>query len=158
MGNARGQTMFSMGDGVAGTVGTLSTPAQANDSVGELQLYDESSDSWVSIPYSKLIEQSRRFIEHANGEPLRRRSQNDPLKKTLESEFGAVLVIRPNIEHWMLGTRLRPLVSFFLRSQTAGALPLLFSPLPSELTEHRRDHGQGWPRLPWRHALGPDRA
>ena len=77
---------------------------QASSSTsGDLKLYDESSDSFVVIPYHKLLEQCRRFIARANA-MARQRSREDPLQQVvIPDEIGAVLLIRPNIEHWMLG-------------------------------------------------------
>lgn len=74
-----------------------------NDAQGDVRLYDESSDSWVVIPYRKLLEQCRRFIARANSAG-QRRTRDDPLKDVvIPDEIGAVLLLRPNIEHWMLG-------------------------------------------------------
>jgi hypothetical protein len=70
---------------------------------GDLKLYDESSDSFVVISYQKLLEQCRRFIARANA-MARQRSRDDPLQQVvIPDDIGAVLLIRPNIEHWMLG-------------------------------------------------------
>ena len=68
---------------------------------GDLRLYDESSDSFVIIPYKKLLDQCRRFITRAN---RINRQNEDPLSGVvIPDEIGAVLLIRPNIEHHMLG-------------------------------------------------------
>ena len=73
------------------------------DSQGDLRLYDESSDSFVIIPYSKLLEQCRRFIARAN-RVAGQRQRDDPLSQVhIPDEIGSVLVLRPNIEHHMLG-------------------------------------------------------
>ena len=74
-----------------------------HSTAGDLKLYDESSDSFVVISYQKLLEQCRRFIARANA-MARQRSREDPLQQVvIPDEIGAVLLIRPNIEHWMLG-------------------------------------------------------
>lgn len=73
------------------------------DSQGEVKLYDESSDSFVIIPYRKLLEQCRRFIMRAN-RMAAQRQRDDPLADVIiPDEIGAVLLLRPNIEHYMLG-------------------------------------------------------
>jgi hypothetical protein len=70
---------------------------------GDVKLYDESSDSFVVISYQKLLEQCRRFAARANA-MARNRSRDDPLQHVvIPDEVGAVLLLRPNIEHWMLG-------------------------------------------------------
>ena len=75
----------------------------AEDTQGDVKLYDESSDSFVVIPYSKLLQQCRRFIARANN-MAQSRSRDDPLKDVvIPDEIGSVLLLRPNIEHWMLG-------------------------------------------------------
>lgn len=72
------------------------------DSQGDVRIYDESSDSFIIIPYRKLLEQCRRFAARSNAMALNR-SRDDPLKDVLISdEIGAVLMLRPNIEHFML--------------------------------------------------------
>ena len=74
-----------------------------NDAQGDLRLYDESSDSFVMIPYSKLLTQCRRFIAKANS-IAGMRARDDPLSSVhIPEEIGAVLLLRPNIEHYMLG-------------------------------------------------------
>ena len=71
------------------------------DAQGEVRMYDESSDSFVVIPYAKLLEQCRRFIKRANGE---RRGPDDPLSVVrIPDTIQSVLLLRPNIEHQMLG-------------------------------------------------------
>ena len=78
-------------------------PADTEDAQGEVKLYDEGSDSFVVIPYRKLLEQCRRFISRANT-MANRRPRDDPLFGVLiPEEIGSVLLLRPNIEHWMLG-------------------------------------------------------
>ena len=78
-------------------------PADPEDAQGEVKLYDEGSDSFVVIPYRKLLEQCRRFISRANT-MANRRPRDDPLFGVLiPEEIGSVLLLRPNIEHWMLG-------------------------------------------------------
>ena len=85
--------------------GSAASAAQGRggDAQGEVRLYDESSDSFVVIPYKKLLEQARRFITRANAlQP--RRSREDPLFHVrIPEEIGSVLLLRPNIEHAMLG-------------------------------------------------------
>ena len=74
--------------------------AQGGDSVGDVRLYDESSDSFVSIPYAKLLDQSRRFIARANAT---RRQPDDPLDGVrIPDTIQSVLLLRLNIEHTML--------------------------------------------------------
>jgi hypothetical protein len=76
---------------------------QAGDAQGEVRLYDESSDSFVIIPYSKLLEQCRRFITLAN-RTAAQRPPDDPLSEVrIPDTIQAVLLLRPNIEHQMLG-------------------------------------------------------
>jgi hypothetical protein len=83
---------LALGDGG----GTLAAP-------GSIRLYDESSDSFVVIRYEKLLEQCRKFIARANAIG-RRRPTDDPLSQVVIPEnIGSVLLIRPNIEHYMLG-------------------------------------------------------
>ena len=73
------------------------------DAQGELRIYDESSDSFVVIPYKKLLEQARRFITRAN-HVAATRQPDDPLANVvIPEEISAVLLLRPNIEHYMLG-------------------------------------------------------
>jgi hypothetical protein len=73
------------------------------DSKGDVRLYDEGSDSFVIITYKKLLEQCRRFIARANG-GASRRSPDDPLSEVrIPDTIGSVLLLRPNIEHQMLG-------------------------------------------------------
>ena len=78
--------------------------AAANDiAKGSVRLYDESSDSFVVLRYEKIIEQCRRFIQRANAYAAMR-APDDPLAQVLiPDEIGSVLLIRPNIEHYMLG-------------------------------------------------------
>jgi hypothetical protein len=76
---------------------------QGINSVGAVRLYDESSDSFVVLRYDKILEQCRRFITRANT-AAQRRLHDDPLHQMLIPEqIGSVLLIRPNIEHYMLG-------------------------------------------------------
>ena len=73
------------------------------DSQGEVRLYDESSDSFVVIPYKKLLDQCRRFIARAN-DMAGRRNREDPLYDVrVPDAIGSVLLLRINIEHSMLG-------------------------------------------------------
>jgi hypothetical protein len=82
---------------------SASVEGRTIESRGDLKLYDESSDSFVVISYQKLLEQCRRFTARANA-MARQRSRDDPLHQVvIPDEVGAVLLIRPNIEHWMLG-------------------------------------------------------
>ena len=75
----------------------------AFDTAGEVRLYDESSDSFVVIPYKKILDQCRHFIARANA-AARRRNREDPLADVMiPEEIGSVLLLRPNIEHQMLG-------------------------------------------------------
>ena len=79
------------------------TTTMVDGPAGEVRLYDESSDSFVIISYKKLLEQCRRFAQRAN-HLARMRQGDDPLCNVLiPDEIGAVLLIRPNIEHHMLG-------------------------------------------------------
>jgi len=85
----------------------LSQDAQAvameGDANGEIRLYDESSDSFVVISYKKLLEQCRRFMARAN-RVAQRRQRDDPLAHVnIPEQIGSVLLLRPNIEHFMLG-------------------------------------------------------
>jgi hypothetical protein len=74
-----------------------------NDVNGELRLYDEGSDSFVVVSYRKLLEQCRRFITRAN-RVARARHGEDPLSGIIiPDQISAVLILRPNIEHYMLG-------------------------------------------------------
>ena len=76
---------------------------QPSGAAGAVRLYDESSDSFVVLRYEKLLEQGRRFIQRANA-LAQRRPFDDPLAQVLLPEqIGSVLLIRPNIEHYMLG-------------------------------------------------------
>jgi len=73
------------------------------DTNGEIKLYDESSDSFVVISYKKILEQCRRFITRANAIAARRQ-RDDPLSQVvIPDQIGSVLLLRPNIEHFMLG-------------------------------------------------------
>jgi len=90
-------------DGVLSSDGTVVPRSSDSDTNGEIRLYDESSDSFVCITYRKLLEQCRRFIAKANA-AASRRSRDDPLAEVLIPEqIGSVLLLRPNIEHHMLG-------------------------------------------------------
>ena len=73
------------------------------DSAGAVRLYDESSDSFIMIRYEKILEQCRRFIAKAN-KMRAHRATDDPLSPVLiPDQIGSVLLLRPNIEHYMLG-------------------------------------------------------
>lgn len=73
------------------------------DSAGAVRLYDESSDSFIMIRYDKILEQCRRFIARVN-KTRSHRSPDDPLSPILiPDQIGSVLLLRPNIEHYMLG-------------------------------------------------------
>ena len=88
------------GDGAAPSAAVALT---YTDAQGEVRLYDESSDSFVVLPYKKLLEQCRRFIARANAAAARRQ-RDDPLADIrIPDEIAAVLLVRPNIEHFMLG-------------------------------------------------------
>ena len=77
--------------------------SKAGDAVGQVRLYDESSDSFVSIGYDKLLEQCRRFLARVRRTSVSRNS-DDPLAGVQLSEaIGSVLLLRPNIEHYMFG-------------------------------------------------------
>ena len=70
---------------------------------GSIRIYDESSDSFVVIRYEKLLEQCRKFIARANA-IARRRPLDDPLSQVvIPDHIGSVLLLRLNIEHYMLG-------------------------------------------------------
>ena len=87
----------------AGESSASSSEALPDDVAGEVRLYDEGSDSFVHIPYKKLLDQCRRFIAKAN-RVARTRQGEDPLSGVLIPDtIGAVLLLRPNIEHYMLG-------------------------------------------------------
>lgn len=58
---------------------------------GSVELFDESSDSWCSLDYKTLHEECQAFQKHYKS-----------IAKT-EQKYGSVLIIRPNIEHYMLG-------------------------------------------------------
>lgn len=92
-------------DSSLGSMDGISAAALAldGDANGEMRLYDESSDSFVVISYKKILEQCRRFISRANA-IASRRQRDDPLSQVLIPEqIGSVLLLRPNIEHFMLG-------------------------------------------------------
>jgi len=73
------------------------------DAVGSVRLYDESSDSFVVLRYDKILDQCRRFMLRANT-MARRRLPDDPLSNIfIPEQIGSVLLLRPNIEHYMLG-------------------------------------------------------
>lgn len=80
-----------------------SSESSPTDSEGAVRLYDESSDSFIMIRYEKILDQCRRFIARVNR--LRsHRSGDDPLSPILiPDQIGSVLLLRPNIEHYMLG-------------------------------------------------------
>eukprot|EP00961_Rhodomonas_salina_P278563 3763617-Rhodomonas_salina.3 len=88
------------GDGAE--IPRIEEASRSGDVEGELQLYDESSDSWCNVKFAKLYEQCRKFINRCNSQ-YGYRSFDDPLKQRLSDSFGSMLVVRPNIEHWMLG-------------------------------------------------------
>jgi hypothetical protein len=77
-------------------------PVGGGDTNGELQLYDEGCDSWCTVPFSKLYKQCRNFIARCN-EQYPYRPHDDPLRQRINENFGGMLVLRPNVEHWMLG-------------------------------------------------------
>ena len=100
-----GLPRLNVGDRDGGTDGSSSTIIEnvSSDAQGEVRLYDESSDSFVVIPYRKLLEQCRRFITRAN-KIASQRQRDDPLSDVrIPEEIGAVMLLRPNIEHYMLG-------------------------------------------------------
>lgn len=73
------------------------------DAKGSVRVYDESSDSFVVLRYEKILEQCRRFIARANNMATQR-PQDHPLSNVMiPDEIGSVLLLRPNIEHHMLG-------------------------------------------------------
>lgn len=79
------------------------TASETGDAVGQLRIYDESSDSFVVIGYEKILEQCRRFIARSRrlGES---RPPEDPMAGVVvPEEVGSVILLRPNIEHHMLG-------------------------------------------------------
>lgn len=73
------------------------------DAEGAVRLYDESSDSFIMIRYDKILDQCRKFIARAN--KMRSfRAPDDPLAQiTIPEQISSVLLLRPNIEHYMLG-------------------------------------------------------
>jgi hypothetical protein len=80
-----------------------SSGQQQQQTAGSLRIYDESSDSFVVIRYEKLLDQCRKFIARANM-IARRRPMDDPLSQVIiPDNIGSVLLLRPNIEHYMLG-------------------------------------------------------
>ena len=84
-------------------VESVSVGMSAEETSGDVRLYDESSDSFVVISYKKLLDQARRFITRAN-RMARDRHNEDPLSGVIiPDDIGAVLLLRPNIEHHMLG-------------------------------------------------------
>jgi hypothetical protein len=98
---AGGEARFP--DQGGGGEGGRGAAPQAGDAQGEVRLYDESSDSFVIIPYSKLLEQCRRFTTLAN-RTAAQRPPDDPLSEVrIPDTIQAVLLLRPNIEHQMLG-------------------------------------------------------
>ena len=55
------------------------------------------------LRYDKILDQCRKFIMRANN-LARRRPVDDPLASiTIPEQIGSVLLLRPNIEHYMLG-------------------------------------------------------
>ena len=98
-----GPPRLPVGGGGATNDAAAGAYASVYDTQGEVRLYDESSDSFVVISYKKLLEQCRRFIARANA-AANRRSPDDPLSEIrIPDEIGSVLLLRPNIEHQMLG-------------------------------------------------------
>lgn len=90
---------------IEGTINNNSNTSTTtnNGSNGSIRIYDESSDSFVVIRYEKLLDQCRKFIARSNG-IARRRPMDDPLSQVIMPDtIGSVLLIRPNIEHYMLG-------------------------------------------------------
>ena len=73
------------------------------DTTGQVKLYDESSDSFVTITYDKLLEQSRRFIARARRTASMRTSDDPMASSPISDAVGSVLLLRPNIEHYMFG-------------------------------------------------------
>ena len=95
---AQQQQQPALGEPPAATA--VNVPA---DAVGSVRLYDESSDSFVVLRYDKILDQCRKFIMRANN-LARRRPVDDPLASiTIPEQIGSVLLLRPNIEHYMLG-------------------------------------------------------
>ena len=101
-GAAPASAMSDLSRGGAGAgVPSADRPAVTVEA-GTVRLYDESSDSFISIKYEKIAEQCKRFIERANRENARRHNDGDPLKSVVIPEtWGSVLLLRPNIEHHM---------------------------------------------------------
>lgn len=133
-----------------------------DDAQGELQLYDESSDSWASIPYSTLLEQGRKFGTYAN-QFLPRRPNGDPLKQPVEADFGSVLVLRPNIgnplnmvflSHWpqtnVFFQLSRALDDGRVRREGGHRLSRKYSYIPSDFSVTNPNSMTGG------HSLGPD--
>ena len=103
-----GPSRVNAADGAAADVALDSQPQQQQtqnngDAQGEVRLYDESSDSFVVIPYKKLLDQARRFIARANALQARRNREDPLFGVRIPDEIGSVLLLRPNIEHAMLG-------------------------------------------------------
>jgi hypothetical protein len=73
----------------------------AGDTQGEVRLYDESSDSFVVIQYSK--QQCSRFIALADSTAGQRPPDDLLSEVRIPDTIQAVLLLRPNIEHQMLG-------------------------------------------------------
>jgi hypothetical protein len=78
------------------------TRARDGDPDGEVQLYDESCDSWCTMRFAQLFQQARKFINRCNS-MVTGRAGDDPLRVRLNDHIGSLLLVRPNIEHWMLG-------------------------------------------------------
>lgn len=98
--NEQGVNMFS--DSADNNIDMITEFKRLDDVNGQVQLYDESCDSWTLVGYDKLLEQARKFINRCNSR-FNMRMMDDPLKRKLNGSFGSVLLVRPNIEHWMLG-------------------------------------------------------
>jgi hypothetical protein len=70
---------YPSGGGGGGDAVQKSSGPMPGDTQGDVRIYDESSDSFIIIPYRKLLEQCRRFASRANN-MSRNRSRDDPLK------------------------------------------------------------------------------
>ena len=90
-----------------GGVGGLPIPAAARPATqnaeGQFRLYDESCDSFHTISYDRIHEQCNRFIQRATN-MAQSRSPDDLLySMNIPLSVGSVLLLRPNIEHYMFG-------------------------------------------------------
>lgn len=63
-----------------GELADISEDTRPTDIFGELQLYDESCDSWCAVNFSHLLQQCRKFINRCN-QSYGYRSPDDPLKQ-----------------------------------------------------------------------------